>query len=340
MPVTTRSQARLLLSAQGVESQLAPKLSKTQQSVKTTKPAAIHDGNPPQDSGNDKPALDSPPVFSTETSWSCLKCSCQKGVFANLVDSCVQCAHSMDDHAPHQHDPWNPGVDYVCNREELVTTVLQRARHYGVVVIRATPQVGKTTLLKLLGHRIAHQESDLEPVNFIWQKNERRNFRSHWGYLELERDAWRGMNAKIRPYNPAARVVYLIDEAQDSYDDEAFWSMLKNHHITRSQPLFVLVCLYGAAGVSHIQDPSIESQALLMHSMHRIELRAMHGGPRMLFRREELSFIIQNFATVNGYQLEDGVIEYLYSATDGHPGMVGLLLSHLTHTLVSRAHRS
>jgi hypothetical protein len=133
-------------------------------------------------------------------------------------------------------------------------------------------------------------------------------------------------------------VVCLIDKAQGSYDDEQFWAMLKNHHATREQALFVLVCVYGAAGVSHLRDPNIESQALLMHSLHRIELRPIvRGGPRMLFRREEVAYIIHYHAIVNHYQLEDGVVDYFFSTTDGHPGMIGLILTHFRLTFVSRA---
>ena len=76
----------------------------------------------------------------------------------------------MDYHEPHIQDPWNPLIDYLCERQGLVASVLQSVRQQGVVVIRATPQVGKTTLLKLLGLHIVHHESDLEPVFLTWGK--------------------------------------------------------------------------------------------------------------------------------------------------------------------------
>ncbi|KAL9615668.1 MAG: hypothetical protein Q9160_009346 [Pyrenula sp. 1 TL-2023] len=235
----------------------------------------------------------------------------------------------MDDHEPHTDDPWDPQCTYMCKRENLVASILQRVRQYGVVVIRATPQVGKTTLLKLLGHRIAHQDSDLEPVYLAWQNNKKREGLEYEKYLGQRAAAWREKNTKIRPHNPAARTIFLIDEAQGSYEEEALWSTLKNYHNTRVQALFVLVCVYGATGVSRVRDPDIESQAQRMHALHRIELRpTMPGSPCMLFRQEEVAYIIRKVATLNQYQLENGVIEYLYRATDGHPGMVGLLISH------------
>ena len=235
----------------------------------------------------------------------------------------------MDDHAPYGNYPWDPECDFLCEREELVTSVLQHARQYGVVVIRATPQVGKSALLKLLGHRIVNKELDLEPVYIIWENREKRKGLPYKQYLEREETYWREWNTKIRPHNPNAQTVYLIDEAQGSYEEEFLWSALKNHRNTRAQSLYVLVCVYGVVGISHIRDPNVESQALRMHSLQRIELRpSTLGSPCMLFRQEEVGLIVRKFATYFKLQLAPGVVEYLYHATHGHPGMVGLLLSH------------
>lgn len=98
------------------------------------------------------------------------------------------------------------------------------------------------------------------------------------------------------------------------------------------RPLFVLVCVYGAKGVSYRRNPGIESQAQRMHSLQRVELRPSNSFKLcLLFRKDEVDLIVKKFATYNRFQLRDGVSEYIYSATDGHPGMVGLLLGHVTH---------
>lgn len=236
----------------------------------------------------------------------------------------------MEYHEPDQNDPWVPRCDYVCKREGLVASVLEHARRYGVVVIRATPQVGKTVLLELLGHHIAHEEPSLEPVYIYWQTKEDGNTLPYDEYLVQELARWQRKNTRIRPHNPAARPIYLIDEAQGSYEHGDFWSMLKNYHSTRTQPLFVLVCVYGAAGVSQKRDPNIESQAQRMHSLQRIELRPTRlGGPCMLLPRQEVDFILDRFAIDNDYRLTSGVTDYFYSITGGHPGILGLLLSHV-----------
>lgn len=357
MPVTTRSKSRLLSAAQAMETKISVKPSKTiKQSSKTTKSASPKqphkpeemrssiqetqkESYPPRDYNEpeqllivEKSPSPSPPPGGEimKTSWPCRRCPCHKGAFRDLINSCTNCGHDIDDHDLPGNDPWYHGCTYISERQELVDATLQHARKYGVVVIRATPQVGKSVLLQLLGHRIANYESDLEPVYIEWENREKRKNLPYKEYLTQEENFWQRWNARVRPRNPAARPIYLIDEAQGSYEEEGLWSSLKNHHNMRAQPLFVLVCVYGAAGISYVRDPKVESQARRMHALHRIELRpSTPGNPCMLFGQDEVGLLVKKFAIINNKQLQDGLIEYLHHATSGHPGMVGLLLVYL-----------
>ncbi|KAF2736795.1 hypothetical protein EJ04DRAFT_595567, partial [Polyplosphaeria fusca] len=229
--------------------------------------------------------------------WPCQNCSCQEGVFEGLIDGCVICGHTMDDHGPDWNNPWMPNCDFLCKRERLVASVLEYTRKFGVMVIRATPMVGKTALLQLLGLHIADNERDLEPVYLDWKPRDKRIGQTYEHYLQHERAYWQERNTRIRPCNPSARTIYLIDEAQGSYEDTEFWTMLKNHHNTGMRSLFVLVCVYGAAGVSHIREPNVELQAQRMHSLQRVELRPSSSfGLCMLFREDEVALMVNKFA--------------------------------------------
>jgi hypothetical protein len=200
------------------------------------------------------------------------------------------------------------------------------------MVIRATPMVGKTALLQLIGYHVLHEERDLEPVYLIWENREKRKYGPFHEYLRRRELEWRERNSKLRPRNPNARSIFLIDEAQGSYEETEFWSKLKSTRVTRAQPLYVLVCVYGAAGISYKRDPDIELQAQRMHALQRVELRPSKSFHLcMLFQLDEVELIVNKFAMYNGYQVDQGVGRYLYSATEGHPGMVGLLLSHITN---------
>ena len=282
------------------------------------------------------------PVYSKNTVkalWPCQNCSCPEGIFEGLINSCIWCGHEMLRHHPDHSHPWNDGGDYTCEREELVTSILDMAKQTRVVVIRATPQVGKTTLLHLLGKHILMKEPKLEPIYIDWKDRARREGLPYQQYLEQAKVIWEEKNAQFRSCDPNPRRIYLIDEAQDSYEEEEFWTELVKNYNTRGTHIFVLVCVYGANGISHTRDPNIESQALRMHSLHRVELRSSEPGrPCMLFKFEETVVVVDKWAIEHEVQLEDGVHGYLHSATEGHPGMVGMLLNHFEERFYKVCH--
>ncbi|TEY39224.1 hypothetical protein BOTCAL_0466g00060 [Botryotinia calthae] len=265
----------------------------------------------------DLPGIDS----TTITHWPCHKCDCPQGVFEFLDPICVNCGHEMNDHLIHHSSPWSTNCAYVCERPDLVSSVLKLALDTGMVVIRATPLVGKTTLLQLLGYHILLHNPELEPVFVLWLPKKRRDNAARA----------RKVNAKYRPHNPDATVIYLIDEAQGSYEDEEFWTAELKNRYTRSRPIFVLVCLYGAVGNYGIQDASIESQASKVDRLIRIELRPSKSSPlSMLFKFDETLTAVSKWILENRLNPDSvdrvAIAEYIHSATDGHPGMVGLIL--------------
>ena len=231
------------------------------------------------------------------------------------------------------HHMWVPACDYVCGRQDLVASVLAQVLNTRVVVIRATPQVGKTTLLRLLGRHILDEQRGLEPVFIDWEFREDRNHLPYEQYLELHASRWRDYNARYLAQNPDSRLIYLIDEAQSSYEEEKSWNWTLKCPNTRRQPLYVLVCVYGAAGISRARQSSIQSQALRIDALQRVELRpSRFGSLHMLFKPEETAVSVKKWAMLNNFGLEDGVHEYLHAATDGHPGMIGLIFKHFeTH---------
>ncbi|PVI08714.1 hypothetical protein DM02DRAFT_466219, partial [Periconia macrospinosa] len=239
----------------------------------------------------------------TESHWPCQSCSCKKGVFFNLDNECIYCSHSIMEHQDDLFAPWSPAIDYPCERQGLVNSVLKMVQDVGVVVIRATPQVGKTTLLNLLGRHIVHHEANLEPVYIEWKTREERKNVPYTEYMEREKQEYIKINAKQRAAHGTTktrrntRTIYLIDEAQFSYEEDKFWNLLAKNKPTRNSVLYVLVCVYGAQGISHARQAHIESQALQMHALHRIELRPTDHCPlSMLFSVQEASNVINKWA--------------------------------------------
>ncbi|KAL9619029.1 MAG: hypothetical protein Q9160_006350 [Pyrenula sp. 1 TL-2023] len=271
-------------------------------------------------------SLDFPDSIITHS--ACRKCPCPQGAFDPPINACMRCGHDMDEHEEWD-GYWNDGCDFVCERQELVDSVIRLVLETRVVVIRSTPQVGKTTLLRLLGRRILDKHQDLEPVFIHWMPRESRDHLPYDAYLLQEKSQWQQKNATYRPNNPEARPIYLIDEAQGSYDEVDLWALTLKNRNTRRQPLFILVCLYGANGISHAREPNIESQALKMDSLQRVELRPSKPGRLfMLFKPNETDITVQKWAITNKFKLKGDVSKFLHDATHGHPGMIGLILKH------------
>ena len=224
-------------------------------------------------------------------------------------------------------DNFDPYCPYVCEREDLVVATIQLVLEQRVVVIRATPQVGKTTLLNLLGRHIRDKVPSLEPAFVEWRP--RRNGQDYQDYLNQEAKKWRVRNARHRASNPDATTIFLIDEAQQSYDEGDFWSRCLKQMGTRSQPLFILVCVYGSTTLLTEMNEKSESKAIGIDQSQRIELRpTVTGGLCMRFTPKETETVVNKWALDrdNRYELKDGVCEYIHMATSGHPGMVGMLL--------------
>ena len=48
----------------------------------------------------------------------------------------------------------------------------------------------------------------------------------------------------------------------------------------------------------------------------------------MLFKLGETTTVVRKWAVFNRYPYDDNVPEYLQGATDGHPGIVGMILQY------------
>lgn len=261
------------------------------------------------------------------THWSCQTCSCSEGAFDYPIDSCIHCGHEMEEHGKVISN-WDPNCTYICERTKLVVSILQMLEFNRVVVIRATPQAGKSILLKLLGNYILRERRDLEPVYVQWESRTQRNNLPYEEFLNNAQSLSRVKNAAYRTCNLKAKVLYLIDEAQISYEEIDFWDTGLKNRLSRQQPSYVLVCLYGL-DVSHHRLSNEVSRSLSVSPHQRVELRpSSTNNPFLLFSLEETKIVVQKWAMINKYKLTDDLYEYLHLVTGGHPGMVGFVLLH------------
>ena len=234
-----------------------------------------------------------------------------------------------------------------------------------VIVVRAPPEAGKTTLLQLLGTEILKNHPNLEPVRISWtsRSDETMAKKPYKGLLDEKLDEFRQLNDQERVNgNPIQfyfhrfiracskvvtpligatdrikrlsynQTVFLIDEAQNTYREPQMWDELFKNPDQRRNPYFVLVCVYGSASGT-VQWGSSPSEASEIESHRRIELHSnVPDGPRMLLSSQEIREMVRIWANEHEppFQHQDDVIEFLEFETQGHAGMLGRLLKHLS----------
>lgn len=74
-----------------------------------------------------------------------------------------------------KHDKRDPifpvGAPYLIDRSEPIERITELLLRYRIIVIRAPPMTGKSTLLNLLGQHIYRSHLDLEPVKIVWPEH-------------------------------------------------------------------------------------------------------------------------------------------------------------------------
>jgi hypothetical protein len=175
--------------------------------------------------------------------------------------------------------------------------------------VRGTPASGKSTLAQLLANHIASQEPTANPVLIAnWPKDG-----SYW-------------NDKLtkQGFNNNGPKIIIIDEAQLTYWDGAFWnSFLKQ--ITPTSNRVILFASYG----SPTGTVTAEGTPMIIPDRYRIELRPIDHGdgvtPAGLFLTTD------EFADVVGKKypterFEQDFLDYVLRVTAGHVGAVTDLL--------------
>ncbi|KAI4280404.1 MAG: hypothetical protein L6R38_004499 [Xanthoria sp. 2 TBL-2021] len=122
-------------------------------------------------------------------------------------------------------------TSFLTERKKLVTNTVKLLKEKVVIVIRAPPQCGKTTLLSLIAREILTNISHLEPVCTRWERRTYDDNKTYYEVLESPRAEARVANQALREtlktdghdFTGYRRPVYLIDDAENTYDEVAFW---------------------------------------------------------------------------------------------------------------------
>src|ERR1700722_6794495 len=221
-----------------------------------------------------------------------------------------------------KHDP------YICPRTNTVEKLAKILDEKRVVHVRGTPYSGKTTLATLLW-KYYHKRR--EPVVFLDGWYHVGNPRTHL-VNECEARGYYG----VEPHTLTdANVVFIFDEAQQSYDDSALWrGIIKTQSGSHAGPKICLFSSYGSPATG-LTDCSLKTTPIHIGPSQRISITASrfteNGGVCLFYSREEFEDVVNRRCSnpINKFELDSAARGYLYSITNGHPGATDALLTFI-----------
>ncbi|PGG99849.1 hypothetical protein AJ79_08401 [Helicocarpus griseus UAMH5409] len=204
---------------------------------------------------------------------------------------------------------------HICRREETVSKLAERLAELNVVHVRGTPSSGKTILALLLAQ---YYETRGLPFVFLpgWKREEDdpidtciKHYESKYGAVGISRYQF---------LHSSNETVFIIDEAQESYEDIDFWSHVIKAKIGQGIGLrFCLFSSYGSPSTGRPQNPKCTPIGLFyteQEFMDAVERQQLALPGRVTF------------------PLDNDARAYLFSVTNGHPAAVTGLFEFVYHT--------
>jgi hypothetical protein len=212
----------------------------------------------------------------------------------------------------------------ICPCTNTVQKIAEILTEKGVVHVRGTPSSGKTTLAHLLEEYYAKRE---EAVIFLggWY-----NVSNPTAYLISQCEASGYDRIETRQFLHA-NVVFLLDEAQQSYHDWDLWNgIIKTQSGRVAGPKFCLFSSYGSP-TTGTTEYRIRSTPLRFGPSQRVSIIASfakNGGICLFYSRDEFEDVVSKICSnlTSMFTLDPDAREYLYSITNGHPGATNALV--------------
>ncbi|KAL4783696.1 hypothetical protein BJX76DRAFT_357720 [Aspergillus varians] len=219
----------------------------------------------------------------------------------------------------------------VCPRVETVMKLADLLDKKRIVHIRGTPSSGKTTLAGLL---VDYYRENKEPVVFI--NNWKDDNADPIAHLQ-QHCAAKGYHHHAETRFWQSNMIFVIDEAQSSYSDSAFWlGVIKTHHGSLSGPRFCLFSSYGSptTGAPPYQYLSRTTPVHLGPAQRvGITRLSLPDSPNVCLFYDQAEFtdvIDRTCARLSiGINIDADAREYLYAISNGHPGAVNALVTFI-----------
>lgn len=216
----------------------------------------------------------------------------------------------------------------ICPREDTVAKLAELIAKCTVVHVRGTPTSGKTILAGLL--RDFYVKKGIPCCLFTgWETTKKSPEERFIDAYALKY----GMKLDyLNFYGIENTSVSIIDEAQMSYSDTAFWlSILKTQSGRGLGPRFCLFSSYGSPSTG-VPNPNMNATPLNFGPLQRVSLVPSTSPIGLFYTEAEFLDVIVRQSQVPGrskFSLDDDAQAYIYSITNGHPGAVKGLLDYI-----------
>lgn len=128
-------------------------------------------------------------------------------------------------------------------------------------------------------------------------------------------------------------IVFILDEGQQSYDDDELWALIKFQDSRTVGPQFCILSSYGSPSTGPERMPATSPVYLNVRKRVSIKPSLIEDSPRIaLFYDEiELEDVVRRFsdAPQNYLRISSGTRRFLLDLTQGQPGAVDAMLRML-----------
>ncbi|KAF8718541.1 hypothetical protein AX14_011789 [Amanita brunnescens Koide BX004] len=210
---------------------------------------------------------------------------------------------------PNPPSSWLAEVQNVHLRRSTVAGLYERLKRYLFIQVRGTPASGKTVLARLLGTHISQQDPG---VHVIWIQGWTQRVAESRDYQSYLQDRGWVINRET---------VFIFDEAQATYRDDALW-----HHFFKSMETFnarlIVFCSYGSPSLPIDVGDTMEIPTPISVPDHqRVTLR--HVGHDddlppvgLFFTQSEFNDLVKNQKSY----YDESFFDAVFRITNGHVG--------------------